>query len=68
MKVGIIGAMEIEVESLKAEMSIKRTVKKASMDFFEGSTLYVRTDSYYRVNYNYHIYMIKAKEVRIEWL
>ncbi len=37
MKVGIIGAMEIEVESLKAEMSIKRTVKKASMDFFEGS-------------------------------
>lgn len=38
------------------------------MDFFEGSTLYVRTDSYYRVNYNYHIYMIKAKEVRIEWL
>ena len=37
MKVGIIGAMEIEVESLKAVMSIKRTVKKASMDFCEGS-------------------------------
>ena len=37
MKIGIIGAMEIEVESLKAAMEIKNTVKKASMEFFEGT-------------------------------
>ncbi len=37
MKIGIIGAMEIEVESLKAAMNIKNTVKKASMEFFEGT-------------------------------
>ena len=37
MKIGIIGAMEIEVESLKAAMDIKNTVKKASMEFFEGT-------------------------------
>ena len=36
MKVGIIGAMEIEVETLKREMSGSRVVKKASMEFFEG--------------------------------
>ena len=37
MKIGIIGAMEVEVETLKSKMNIKNTVKKASMDFFEGS-------------------------------
>ncbi|WP_024866100.1 5'-methylthioadenosine/adenosylhomocysteine nucleosidase [Butyrivibrio sp. FCS014] len=37
MKIGIIGAMEVEVESLKASMDIKNTVKKASMEFFEGT-------------------------------
>ncbi len=37
MKIGIIGAMEVEVESLKAAMTIKNTVKKASMEFFEGT-------------------------------
>ena len=37
MKIGIIGAMEIEVESLKSSMTIKNTVKKASMEFFEGT-------------------------------
>ncbi len=36
MKLGIIGAMEIEVESLKSEMKDTRIVKKASMEFFEG--------------------------------
>lgn len=37
MKIGIIGAMEVEVESLKSAMTVKRTVSKASMDFFEGT-------------------------------
>lgn len=37
MKIGIIGAMEVEVETLKSRMTIKNTVKKASMEFFEGS-------------------------------
>ncbi len=37
MKVGIIGAMEVEVETLKKSMTLKNTVKKASMEFFEGS-------------------------------
>ena len=37
MKIGIIGAMEVEVEILKKNMSLKRTVKKASMEFFEGT-------------------------------
>ncbi len=35
-KIGIIGAMEIEVETLKKEMEISRTVTKASMEFNEG--------------------------------
>lgn len=37
MKVGIIGAMEIEVELLKSEMTVSNIVKKASMEFFEGT-------------------------------
>ena len=37
MKIGIIGAMEVEVETLKSKMNIKNTVKKASMEFFEGT-------------------------------
>ena len=37
MKVGIIGAMEVEVESLKREMTVNRVVKKASMEFCEGT-------------------------------
>ena len=37
MKVGIIGAMEVEVETLKSSMTVKNTVKKASMEFFEGT-------------------------------
>jgi adenosylhomocysteine nucleosidase len=37
MKLGIIGAMEVEVESLKQKMEVKRVVKKASMEFNEGT-------------------------------
>ncbi len=37
MKIGIIGAMEVEVESLKSAMNVKRTVTKASMEFNEGT-------------------------------
>jgi adenosylhomocysteine nucleosidase len=37
MKIGIIGAMEVEVETLKSSMTVKNTVKKASMEFFEGT-------------------------------
>ncbi len=35
-KIGIIGAMEIEVNRLKEDMEIKRTLTKAQMEFFEG--------------------------------
>lgn len=35
-KIGIIGAMELEVEELKNEMTIDRVVNKAKMEFFEG--------------------------------
>lgn len=35
-KIGIIGAMEEEVELLKEKMNIKRTVSRAGMDFCEG--------------------------------
>ncbi len=36
-KIGIIGAMEIEVSNLKADMSIARTLTKAGMEFCEGN-------------------------------
>ncbi|MDE7043570.1 MAG: 5'-methylthioadenosine/S-adenosylhomocysteine nucleosidase, partial [Acetatifactor sp.] len=36
-KTGIIGAMELEVETLKSQMTVSRIVKKAGMEFFEGS-------------------------------
>ena len=36
-KIGIIGAMELEIETLKEKMNITKTVYKANMDFFEGT-------------------------------
>lgn len=36
-KVGIIGAMELEVEELQGKMQITRKEKKASMEFLEGT-------------------------------
>lgn len=36
-KIGIIGAMELEVEELKSQMSVANIVKKAGMEFFEGT-------------------------------
>lgn len=36
-KIGIIGAMELEVETLKAQMQINNITKKASMEFYEGT-------------------------------
>ncbi len=36
-KIGIIGAMELEVEQLKNQMSVTEIVKKASMDFYTGT-------------------------------
>ncbi|HBI91466.1 MAG TPA: 5'-methylthioadenosine/adenosylhomocysteine nucleosidase [Terrisporobacter glycolicus] len=35
-KVGIIGAMELEVTTLRSLMNIEKTVKKASLTFYEG--------------------------------
>ena len=35
-KIGIIGAMDIEVAGLKADMEIKREIRKAKMNFCEG--------------------------------
>lgn len=36
-KIGIIGAMELEVKELKADMTVSGIVKKADMEFFEGT-------------------------------
>lgn len=36
-KIGIIGAMELEVEALKAKMKVSRKEEKASMEFWEGT-------------------------------
>ena len=35
-KIGIIGAMELEVEELKSKMEITRKEERASMEFLEG--------------------------------
>lgn len=36
-KIGIIGAMELEVEALKQKMNLRATSSKASITFFEGT-------------------------------
>lgn len=36
-KIGIIGAMELEVEELKQKMDVRRKEEKASMEFWEGT-------------------------------
>ena len=36
-KIGIIGAMELEVESLQAEMTVTKITDKANMKFYEGT-------------------------------
>ncbi|MBQ7918496.1 MAG: 5'-methylthioadenosine/adenosylhomocysteine nucleosidase [Lachnospiraceae bacterium] len=36
-KIGIIGAMELEVETLKAQMKVEKKTVKAGMEFFEGT-------------------------------
>lgn len=36
-KIGIIGAMDLEVATLKKNMLVKRTTKKAGMEFLEGT-------------------------------
>ena len=36
-KIGIIGAMELEVEELKSKMSVANIIKKAGMEFYEGT-------------------------------
>ncbi len=36
-RVGIIGAMELEVEALKAQMNVSETCTRASMEFFSGT-------------------------------
>lgn len=36
-KIGIIGAMDLEVEALKTQMTVSRTVAKANMEFLEGT-------------------------------
>lgn len=36
-KIGIIGAMELEVEELKAKMNTTNITKKAGMEFYEGT-------------------------------
>lgn len=34
-KIGIIGAMELEVETLKSKMNVAKTTKKANMEFLK---------------------------------
>ena len=36
-KTGIIGAMELEVEQLKSKITVSNIVKKAGMEFYEGT-------------------------------
>ena len=36
-KIGIIGAMELEVEQLKSKMTVSNIVTKAGMEFYEGT-------------------------------
>ena len=36
-KIGIIGAMELEVEQLKSKMTASNIVTKAGMEFYEGT-------------------------------
>lgn len=36
-KIGIIGAMELEVEELKSEMTVSSIFTRARMEFYEGS-------------------------------
>ncbi len=36
-KIGIIGAMELEIETLKEKMNIEKTVSMANMNYFEGT-------------------------------
>lgn len=36
-KIGIIGAMELEVETLKATMTVNNKLTKAGMEFYEGT-------------------------------
>ena len=36
-KLGIIGAMQVEVETLLREMTNRRTTRKAGSDFYEGT-------------------------------
>lgn len=36
-KIGIIGAMELEVDTLKAQMAVTGRTTRAGMDFFEGT-------------------------------
>lgn len=36
-KIGIIGAMELEVEELKSKMTVSNIVTKARMEFYEGT-------------------------------
>lgn len=36
-KIGIIGAMELEVEQLKSKMTVSNIVMKAGMEFYEGT-------------------------------
>lgn len=36
-KIGIIGAMELEVEELKAHMNVAQITHRAGMDFYEGT-------------------------------
>ncbi len=35
-RIGIIGAMDVEVEKLKADMKVERTANRAGMDFCQG--------------------------------
>lgn len=36
-KIGIIGAMDLEVDQLKSEMTVEKIITKANMDFYEGT-------------------------------
>jgi len=39
LKIGIIGAMDIEIELLKKDLELRNTLNKASMEFYEGELI-----------------------------
>ena len=60
-------AIPLVMLSSGTQLEVDPTMVPA-MDFFPGSLLSGKTEDFYKVVYDYHVRIVKAKEVRIEWL